>query len=228
MRKYILLLAVILPVMAWSQTTNKISVSAQAEDIFAGGSSSLVISMTNEGDDKYNGFQFDLFLPDGITLTTDENGRFTYTFSDRYSNSDMTASIRDLGEGWYRVMAYSMSNVLIKGNEGPLMTFTMKAPEEWTAEDVLTGKLSEVILSRVDGAAIDCEPSEFDINITQTMMGDVNFSKNVDVTDVMLVVSYVLGEIYPEFIFKYADMDNNGIVNITDGMRIVDIILHKE
>ncbi|MBP5388208.1 MAG: dockerin type I repeat-containing protein [Prevotella sp.] len=228
MRKFILLLTVILPVMAWGQTTNNISVSAKAEDIFAGGSSSLVISLTNEGDDKYNGFQFDLFLPGEITLTTDEKDRFTYTFSDRFSSSGMTASIRDLGEGWYRVMGYSLENILITGNEGPLMTLTLKAPEEWGAEDELKGKLSEVVLSRVDGSAIDCEPSEFNINKTQTMMGDVNFSKTVDVTDVMLVVSYILGDIYPDFYIKYADMDKNGIVDITDGMRIVDIILHKE
>ena len=108
------------------------------------------------------------------------------------------------------------------------MTLTMQGPKEWGEEEELTGKLSEVVLSRMDGRAIDCDPSEFHINKSQTMMGDVNFSRTVDVTDVMLVVSYILGEIYPEFIFKYADMDKNGVVDITDCMRIVDIILHKE
>lgn len=226
MRKLMILLTLIVPILAWGQTSNS-KITANAENLVVGKSSPLTISLTNEGDDKYNGFQFDVFLPNGITLKKNENGLFEYQFSNRYDSNGMTASIRDLGEGWYRVICFSMSNICITGHEGSLLTLTMQAPGEWGTEEMI-GKLSEVLLSRVDGFAVDCEPSEFEIKTSNTMMGDVNFDKTVNVTDVMLVVSYILGDIYPEFIFKYADMDKSGVVDVTDCMMIVDIILHKD
>ena len=226
MRKFLMMLALMVSMLAWGQSGNSL-ITAQANQLVAGGSASLVFSLSNEGDNQYNGFQFDLFLPGGITLVKDEANNFVCQFSDRYNDTGMSSSVRDLGNGRYRVICYSLNNVCITGHEGPLFTLTMKAPDEWVKGDMV-GKLTEVVLSKVEGIADDCEVSDFNITTARTRMGDVNFDKAVNVTDVMMVVSYILGENPSPFYFKYADMNKDGVINVTDAMIMVDILLFKD
>lgn len=213
-------------VLAWGQENAPV-ITAEAGMLSPGGTAPLTISLTNEGDDTYNGFQFDVLLPDGVMLDDNDGKGFTCEFTDRYNRSGMSSSVRDLGEGRYRVICFSMSNVCITGHEGPIAKLTLKGADDLEVGEV-SGNLTEVFLSRLDGRSIDCSESQFPIMVSRTMRGDVDFSRKVDVTDVMLVVSYILGEIYPQFHFKYADMDGNGKVDVTDAMSIVEIILGNE
>ena len=60
-------------------------------------------------------------------------------------------------------------------------------------------------------------------------MGDVNMDKNVDITDVVLTVNYILsnGTTNAKGIHKYGDMDQNGTIDITDVVTIVNKVLSK-
>ena len=60
-------------------------------------------------------------------------------------------------------------------------------------------------------------------------MGDVNMDKNVDITDVVLAVNYILsnGTTNAKGIHKYGDMDQNGTIDITDVVTIVNKVLSK-
>ena len=58
-------------------------------------------------------------------------------------------------------------------------------------------------------------------------LGDVNVDGNIDVTDVMCIVDYVLGKPLKVFSAINAEMNSDGSIDITDAMMIVDIILHK-
>ena len=59
------------------------------------------------------------------------------------------------------------------------------------------------------------------------MPGDVNEDGDVDVTDVMCVVNYILGNPLNTFNTKNADVNGDHLINITDVMGIVNIILGK-
>ena len=56
-------------------------------------------------------------------------------------------------------------------------------------------------------------------------LGDVNHDGQVNVTDVMLTVSYLLGQDYDNFYRDEADANGDGDVNITDIATIVDMVL---
>ena len=58
--------------------------------------------------------------------------------------------------------------------------------------------------------------------------GDVNHDNNVDINDVVLTVSYVLGEPLTGFFVAQADTNQDGKVNIVDIVKIVDIILNGD
>ena len=220
-----ILLALIIPTSAMGQAQIPL-VTAQAEELEVGSIASLAISLANEGDEVYNGFQFDLVLPEGITLASEE-GNITLHISDRYQARDIAARVRAIGEGCYRLIAYSLSDATISGHEGILVTLTLQGSDDLEGGEQ-RGNLKEVVLSRADGMGIECEASEFLIKVPGTMMGDVNFDHSVDVTDVMLVVGQILGETNSPFFFKYADMNKDGIINVTDVMRIVGVILNTQ
>ena len=66
------------------------------------------------------------------------------------------------------------------------------------------------------------EPEEdFEVEL----YGDVNFDGSLDITDVILLVNFVLGQTPTEEEALTADMNQDGIVNILDVIQVVGEIL---
>ena len=57
------------------------------------------------------------------------------------------------------------------------------------------------------------------------LYGDVNFDGTLNVTDIIVMVNFVLGTTPTEEEFLTADMDQNGILNILDVIQLVSQIL---
>ena len=62
---------------------------------------------------------------------------------------------------------------------------------------------------------------EFEVEL----YGDVNFDGSLDITDVILLVNFVLGQTPTEEQSLTADMNQDGIVNILDVIQVVGEIL---
>ena len=58
------------------------------------------------------------------------------------------------------------------------------------------------------------------------LMGDVNLDGMVNITDVSLMVNYILSHNTEHFYFPNADIDGSNTVNITDVTQVVNIILN--
>ena len=58
-------------------------------------------------------------------------------------------------------------------------------------------------------------------------LGDVNLDGQINVTDVMCIVDYVLLKPLKVFAAYNADMNDDGSINIVDAMVIVDYILGR-
>jgi len=66
------------------------------------------------------------------------------------------------------------------------------------------------------------EPEE---DFVVELYGDVNFDGSLDITDVILLVNFVLGQTPTEEEGLTADMNQDGIVNILDVIQVVSEIL---
>ena len=66
------------------------------------------------------------------------------------------------------------------------------------------------------------EPEE---DFVVELYGDVNFDGSLDITDVILLVNFVLGQTPTEEQGLTADMNQDGIVNILDVIQVVSEIL---
>ena len=67
------------------------------------------------------------------------------------------------------------------------------------------------------------EPEEDEFVVE--LYGDVNFDGYLDITDIILVVGFILGEEPTEEQFLTADMNQDGTINILDVIDVVSGIL---
>ena len=66
------------------------------------------------------------------------------------------------------------------------------------------------------------EPEE---DFVVELYGDVNFDGSIDITDIVSVISFILGGEYTEEQYLTADMTQDGVVNILDVIQIVNEVL---
>ena len=69
------------------------------------------------------------------------------------------------------------------------------------------------------------------ISATETMtaglLGDVNGDKEVNISDVILFINYVLNDGAEGFIYENADFNLDGEVNITDAIDMITFVLNN-
>lgn len=76
-----------------------------------------------------------------------------------------------------------------------------------------------------DISAIGTPSSPVVLELFRGLLGDVNNDGEINVTDVMMTVNYIIGNDPKEFHPELADLNDDGEINIVDAMMIVNIIL---
>lgn len=187
-----------------------------------GGTAKLSIQMENGEEMEYNGFQFDIFLPKGMTIAENDSD-FVYNLSKRYDENAMV-KIKDLDGGFYRAIVFSLSGAAITGNEGELFSLTLRA--DTTLEvGLYRGDISNFRLSSREGVTFMGTDATFDIEVMAFAKGDVNHDGTVDISDVMLTVYYSLGRKVTDFYLEEGDTNKDGLIDIVDVMNVVYIAI---
>ena len=113
--------------------------------------------------------------------------------------------------------------VKISGNSSATTSFTFK--------DLSPGESYFIIFYYFsNGELVRCStvPTFKVVDGTAFLPGDVNLDGIVDVTDVNLIIDFVLGKKTPTSTQKTAaDLDGNGIIDVTDVNKAIDIVLGK-
>lgn len=99
--------------------------------ISAGEEKQIAINLTNP-DRQYVACQFDLVLPEGISISKDERGRFMAIMNeDRISDHESRPQVAAVASD-FRFISYSGSNSAYVGTDGPLVYITLKADDSFT------------------------------------------------------------------------------------------------
>ena len=197
----------------------------EVETLHIGQTSDLSVFLSIDSEEQYNGYQFDITLPEGVTLA--KNGTaYTYTLANRYTDN-MQVSFNELGENQWRVMVYSLNNAMLTGLDGEIITLSIEANGE-IVEGNYTGSVSTFRLSRIDGKSISFPDAEFSIQVDNNscLIGDVNDDGAINISDVVCIVSWIMGEVPPVFIREAADYNYDGMITITDVTALVNYILN--
>ena len=206
------------------EKNNKLTVTDMTQ--CSGGRGVLSVLLTDE--ETIMGFQFDLLLPEGVTVAEDD-GKLMAALTGNAVNTHSISSSK-VGEGQYRFVVTPQGSRAISNSDGGGMSISIDV-----ADDVATGIYTmtisdiEMTVRKAGNVFEDIHPknSTATLTVAEATMGDVNGDGRVSVTDVISMNSYILEEEPAQFIRKVADLNGDGKVTITDIVQVIDIILGK-
>lgn len=151
--KEISLADVIIPALPEPYTMSIAPVSSAS-----GTSAILSVCMTNKN--AINGFQFDLVLPEGVTLQKTARGKYIFNIGERGDDHTFSSILRE--DGSIRVVCTSLENTVFTGNGGEVCQIPVDL-----AESLINGtyavRLKNVSLS--DEASTDIQVDDVETNI---------------------------------------------------------------
>ena len=186
-----------------------------------GGQATLPISMNNV--EQIVGFQFDLQLPEGVTLATNANGTMAATLTDRASEHSL--SVSKVGDGLYRFISVSMNNNAFAGNEGALLNVKLLVDESVALGDYEV-KVTNTELTASDQTEIHSVDGMATLTVRKAEPGDVNGDGKLSVSDVASIIGYVLNDRPAIFIESAADLNGSNTISVTDAVIVIDKILN--
>ena len=196
--------------------------SADPVDTQTGAETALPIAMKNEA--EIVGFQFDLTLPEGITLAPGDGGLPQVTLGDRIADADQAVSVMSVGEGnrTWRFVSYSLQNTAITGTSGTVLSAMLSTT---AAQGAYDAQITKAVLTRRDGTQLKLQDSAFRIVVCNLDKGDANGDGEVNVTDIVEMVNDIMERPSDRFVDVAADMNIDGEVNVTDIVLVVGVIM---
>ena len=183
----------------------------------------MVLSLHNS--DAVIGLQFRLKLPEGIEISTNNSGKYNIKSSIRMEDHGVYCTKQN--DGSYKILVMSMMMSEILGNDGEIMYIGIEVADS-VPSGIYEAEFNDMTISIIENDIISgVHPLPFtsEIKLRDFDMGDVNGDSIINVTDVMMTVNYILGNVIEAFIEENADVDGSGEIDVTDVMRMVQIIL---
>ena len=192
----------------------------------------VTLSVVLNADKPVTAFQFDLYLPDGMEMTYDEDDIENILLSTaRTTERRHEITSQQIAANVWRIICYSKNNSTFEGNEGEVCTITVKPSADMAnggypvifKNITTTYKLEGEELAQVERDQI----TSYIHFITPEYphLGDANGDGVVNVTDIATIVSYIMGNNPEKFVFPMADTYTDGIINVTDIVVIIDAIM---
>ena len=172
-------------------------------------------------DQPYAAFQFDLYLPEGITINEDG-----FNATDRMEGINL--QMQQQTDGSYRFIAIPQKlTTNITGTSGAIITITVTASSD-VALKPLTGYFRNIKLSKANGEGPTYSEMSFPITVVKnTIKGDANGDKEVNITDITYIIDKINNKVPADFDENAADLNGDGEINITDVTLVLDIINAK-
>ena len=191
-----------------------------------GTTSQLAISMLN--DESVLAFQFDVVLPDGLSLAYTLDDDFEEVPVLKYTNRGLSSHVIAAEyqyDGSLRIAGYSSKNAAYRYNDGELLTFGINV-EDWVADGNYTVTLKNVLITNAEGVENHASNRTFTVKVGG-LKGDANNDSQVTMSDVVAVANNVLGRPSLNFNFNNADVNSDGEISIGDVVGVVNIVLGR-
>lgn len=199
------------------------------DEVHRAGDFDLALNMKN-AEENITAFQCDVYLPEGVSWksTTDKRGKVIYdlpAFNEDRTDTDYhtITPIARKSDGSYNIIVYSMDMENILETDGVLMTLPLEISAEMEAGDYNIS-VRNIVMTNTDKQQTKVKDIYSKLTIPSYMLGDANGDDEVNVTDIVYIVSYIREEVDPDFIFAAADVNEDTEVNVTDIVEVIDII----
>lgn len=192
-------------------------------EINKGNTVEAIIQISEES--LINAFEFDLKLPDGVTVAEDEGGNYLISKVDLLKDNSWTVLISEMENNTYHFKCYTTTkgNIILR-KWGDLLAITLKTTENML-EGVFNATIKNVILKVSDDKLLKAEDYTFVIEMTDIIKGNVNGDDCIDMVDVVSIINYILGNVSDSFKKRAADLNDDGDVDIFDVMLAINLAL---
>jgi len=187
-------------------------------------SGTLVLPIQLENASAITGLQFEMQLPEGVSVAEDTQGKLVAALSDRAADQSISASL--LSNGNYQFVVFSGTSAALSGNEGAIAYVTLNMAESMATGEYAIG-IKEVELTKTDGTSLHHKDLTSRLTLTEPITGDTNGDGKVTVTDAVGIVNHVLHRTPSVFIPAAADVNGDGSITISDAVKVVNIVLNK-
>ena len=199
--------------------------SVEAVSMSAGTTKQIAIALNNPTH-KYAAFQFDLVLPEGISIAKNDKGKLIASLNEDRKD-DHTLNVSEIGTNTYRFLSFSMTNTEFYGTEGALIYVTLQA-NEGISEGNKTATIQSQVFTEVSGEQYKWSDKTFQITMETTgLKGDVNNDGDVDIADAVCIVNHIVGKPNTTFVEAAADVNGDGDIDIADAVHIVNLVVGK-
>ena len=134
----------------------------------------------------------------------------------------------DAPDGAVRVLSYSPTLKKFSGNDGELFYLTIKVPNDGNGIVTYPIWLRKTLLTTTDEEEIGALETLGNVNVYFYILGDVDHSGTITVTDVVFTAKYILFQDPEPFVFEAADMNGDSKITITDVVKIAHLILDQD
>ena len=189
-----------------------------------GGQLTLSVKMKNVV--MVESFGFDLYLPDGVTVATDEDGFPLASLSTQRTTANKTNNFNaDFKEdGALNIQAFSTRGYTISGNDGEVALITINI-----AGDVEAGEypiiIRNIAIADENSVTYRVDYVKSTLAISSYTLGDANSDNFIDVGDLTAISHYILERPDASFNAKAADANIDNNIDVGDLTAVSHIIL---
>ncbi len=187
---------------------------------FVGQELVLPIEMINE--EEVTALQFDLHLPAGVEVQTNDKGKYLFELTDRVDDHSINSKLQ--ADGSIRVMLVSMSSAAFYGNEGAVMNIPLSITSA-AVDGEYEVKLTGISMVTPNETEIKQTQATATLTIANYVQGDANGDGEVSLVDVVKTINYILGSGATDFVFAAADVNGDGEVALLDVVKIINMVL---
>ena len=188
-----------------------------------GNSGAIAISLKNT--QEATSYQFNLKLPEDVTLKTDNDDEFSCMLSNRHRGHNVTITYQE-DDDVYSIEVTSEQAKLIDGNDGAVLTLAVNV-----ADSLELGTypiyIQNACYSLSDSTAVQMPETIGLFNVEDYQFGDVNEDGDIDIADAVCIVNHAIGKPNNKFVEKAADVDNDNEIDIADAVKLVNYIINK-
>ena len=193
----------------------------------ANADSQVNLSIRMKNNVGIRGFQFDMYLPEGVTVVKSTKGKIVSSLSDgRLPEGDEhTLTLNEQSDGAIRFLCGSLYNETFIGNDGEIATISVKLAEDMKDGDypiiLRNMKLTETDINNF----YQTDYVKSTLTVKSYTVGDINNDQKIDVSDYIGIANHILGNTPEGFVQKAADVNEDGLVDVSDYIGVANIIL---
>ncbi|MCQ2206401.1 MAG: leucine-rich repeat protein, partial [Bacteroidaceae bacterium] len=172
------------------------------------------------------GFQFNMYLPEGVSVVKDGDGFCDVSLSTARTTAIKTntfdASV--VSDGSLMVLAASTKNFTFSGNDGEVVRLKLAVSKD-LPEGEYPIVFKNIEITDASGTPYRVAYLKTNMSVTSYRLGDVNADGSISVADFSAIASHIMENTPTGFVEQAADVNQDGFVTVSDLSSLVPIII---